>query len=188
MHNQVLVSRVVTICMAVSSLWLSCLASGQEKPSELLITPTENLVVEGVPPIPASLADRVRRYTESRGAAFYSWHPVKREMLIGTRFANSVQVHNVKAPGAARTQLTFFSEPVAAASFEPNSGDYFLFSRDAGGTNSPSYIATIPKTVKFRCLRMVVAPKMAVWCGIMQKIRLSLHRLNAMEQIETFGF
>ena len=32
------------------------------------IAPTENLVVDGIPPIPASLVDDVRRYTESRPA------------------------------------------------------------------------------------------------------------------------
>lgn len=34
----------------------------------LTITPTENLVLEGIPPIPASLVETVGRYTEFRSA------------------------------------------------------------------------------------------------------------------------
>ncbi len=83
--------------------------------------------------IPASLADDVRRYTESRPANFADWHPARREMLISTRFGNTAQVHHVKLPGGARTQLTFFNEPIAGATFEPVQGRYFVFGKDVGG-------------------------------------------------------
>ena len=36
-------------------------------------------------------------------------------------------------PGGARTQLTFFADRVADASYHPHSGDYFLFRKDVGG-------------------------------------------------------
>ena len=98
-----------------------------------VISPTENLVVEGIPAIPVELAETVRRYTESRGAAFVDWHPERREMLISTRFGNTTQIHDVRMPGGARRQLTFFSEPVGSASWEPVQGRYFVFSRDTGG-------------------------------------------------------
>jgi dipeptidyl aminopeptidase/acylaminoacyl peptidase len=97
------------------------------------IKPADNLVVEGVPPIPASLADDVWRYTEFRSAAFSSWHPTRHEMLISTRFGNTNQAHLVKVPGGARTQMTFFPERVAGAQFEPTRGESFLFSKDIGG-------------------------------------------------------
>jgi dipeptidyl aminopeptidase/acylaminoacyl peptidase len=97
------------------------------------IQPAENLVVDGVPPIPQALAEKVRRYTESRGAAHLDWHPSRREMLIETRFANSSQVHWVKMPGGARTQVTFFTEPVPDALFEPSQGDYLVLAKDVGG-------------------------------------------------------
>jgi dipeptidyl aminopeptidase/acylaminoacyl peptidase len=97
------------------------------------ITPGDNLVVEGVPSIPASLVEDVRRYTEFRAAALSSWHPVRREMLISTRFGDTAQVHRVKFPGGARTQLTFFPERVGGATYKPKTGDYFIFSKDIGG-------------------------------------------------------
>jgi dipeptidyl aminopeptidase/acylaminoacyl peptidase len=94
---------------------------------------TENLVVEGIPPLPASLAEDLRTYTEGRGASFVDWHPQRNEMLISTRFGNSNQLHRVTRPGGARTQITFFAEPVGAATYEPHTGGYFLFTKDQGG-------------------------------------------------------
>src|SRR3989454_8534601 len=58
---------------------------------EAEIPPGDNLVVEGIPGVPATLAETVSRYTEFRRAALLSWHPIKREMLIRTRFAEAVQ-------------------------------------------------------------------------------------------------
>ncbi len=109
------------------------LAAAQPGAQNKTIAPTENLVVDGVPAIPASLADDVRRYTESRPASFASWHPTRREMLISTRFGNTAQVHQVKLPGGARTQLTFFNEPIGGATFEPVQGKYLVFGKDVGG-------------------------------------------------------
>ncbi len=103
---------------------------------ENVIVPGDNLIVEGIPKIPASLADEVGRYSEFRYAGFSSWHPVKREMLISTRFGDTYQVHFVRFPGGARTQLTFFKERVGGASFQPVKGDYFVFSKDIGGNEN----------------------------------------------------
>jgi dipeptidyl aminopeptidase/acylaminoacyl peptidase len=113
------------VVLAFSAAW------GQQ--GGAVITPADNLVVEGVPPVPASLAEDVRRYTEFRAATLGSWHPTRREMLIGTRFADTPQVHLVKTPGGARTQLTFFAERVGGAQFRPKTGDSFVFSKDIGG-------------------------------------------------------
>jgi dipeptidyl aminopeptidase/acylaminoacyl peptidase len=97
------------------------------------ITPNENLVVEGVPAIPAEVGKAVERYTQFRSAGLASWHPTKREMLISTRFGEVPQVHLVKFPLGARQQLTFASERASGASFQPTNGDYFVFSKDVGG-------------------------------------------------------
>ncbi|MEX1140482.1 MAG: prolyl oligopeptidase family serine peptidase [Bacteroidota bacterium] len=100
---------------------------------EQTIKPGENLLVDGIPPIPTSLAEAVGRYTEFRSAGISSWHPTRYEMLISTRFADVPQIHHVKTPGGARMQLTFFPERVAGASFNPRNPDYFVFSKDIGG-------------------------------------------------------
>jgi dipeptidyl aminopeptidase/acylaminoacyl peptidase len=54
-------------------------------------------------------------------------------MLISTQLANAPQIHEVKIPGGARRQLTFSKEPISGASYQPTTGDYFVFSRDTGG-------------------------------------------------------
>ena len=100
------------------------------------IVPGENLVIEGVPPIPAALAEKVGAYSEFRYAFFVDWHPLRREMLIQTRFADTYQIHQVAAPGAARTQLTFFKESIRGASFDPLQGEFIVFGRDVGGNEN----------------------------------------------------
>src|SRR5256885_14760957 len=97
------------------------------------IAPNENPVVEGIPKIPASLAETVERYTNFRGASLGSWDPVKREMLISTRFADTTQIHLVKMPGGARTQLAFYHDSVSGAEYSPVKNDSFVFAKDVGG-------------------------------------------------------
>lgn len=98
-----------------------------------VFAPGDSLRAEGLPAIPAALAEEVRRYTEFRSAGLADWHPTRREILINTRFADTSQLHEVRAPGAARLQRTFFAENVGGGSYEPKRGDYFLFSKDRGG-------------------------------------------------------
>jgi dipeptidyl aminopeptidase/acylaminoacyl peptidase len=93
----------------------------------------DNLVTEGIPPLPVTYIDEVKNYTESRAASLSDWNPVRKEMLISTRFANSNQLHYVKFPGGDRKQITFYNEPISSAVFEPVKGSYFLFLKDIGG-------------------------------------------------------
>jgi len=97
------------------------------------VAPPENMIVEGVSKIPASLVETAGRYSENRSAFATDWHPQRREILIGTRFGNTYQAHLVTMPGGARQQLTFFPEPVYGGSFHPNGGDYMVFRKDVGG-------------------------------------------------------
>ena len=127
-HPRVSLSLAVALCLPFSGL-----AAATQKQSPARIVPTDNLVVDGIPPIPSSLSAEVRRYTESRGASFSNWHPVEREILISTRFGNTSQLHRVRMPGGARTQLTFFEEPIGGGTYEPKAGRYIVFGRDVGG-------------------------------------------------------
>ncbi|MGZ4816712.1 MAG: S9 family peptidase [Terriglobales bacterium] len=120
--------RAYLLFLAV--LFASCLALSQQQST---IAPNDALIVESIPAIPASIAERANAYTNSRNASVFSWHPQRREMLIGTRFADTNQVHQVKMPGGARTQLTFFPDRVGSAQYQPHTGNYFVFSKDVGG-------------------------------------------------------
>jgi dipeptidyl aminopeptidase/acylaminoacyl peptidase len=100
---------------------------------ETALAPADNLVVEGVPKIPASLVETAGRYGSYRSAGLADWRPTRREMLIATRFGDTPQLHLVKMPGGERQQLTFYADTVATARFHPNGGDYILFMKDIGG-------------------------------------------------------
>lgn len=112
----------------------------------------DNLVVDGIPPAPAELKADAGRYLEFRSAGFNSWHPVKRELLITTRFADSTQLHKVKSPGGAREQLTFTPEPVAGGGWQPKEGSYIVFSQDTGGGEFYQYYRLDPDTGRITLL------------------------------------
>jgi len=109
------------------------LAAAAAAAQQAYVTPNENLVAEGIPPIPAAVASTAGSYLEYRSAVLEDWHPGRREMLIRTRFGDTMQLHRVERPGGSREQITFFPDAVASGHFHPNGGDYIVFSKDVGG-------------------------------------------------------
>jgi dipeptidyl aminopeptidase/acylaminoacyl peptidase len=103
----------------------------QEKKNS--VVPNENLIAENIAEIPKELANQVKKYAESRGASLAEIHPTKNEIIISTRFGSTAQFHRVSQPMGARTQITFFDEPVSGASYEPVKGEYLVYSKDIGG-------------------------------------------------------
>ena len=87
--------------------------------------------VESVPPVPDGLADATRPYMEFRTASFLGWDAATRSMLIGTRFANTSQLHVVAAPMGARRQVSFEDEPVSGR-LSPRGGTLVAI-KDTGG-------------------------------------------------------
>jgi dipeptidyl aminopeptidase/acylaminoacyl peptidase len=121
-----------TIALAAILVSLPAGAQGGSANQPPVIKPGDNLVVENIPAVPASIAEKANQYGEFRAAGLQDWDPVKREMLIGTRFADVPEIHRVKMPGGDRTQLTFFPDRTGGGHFGPK-GDYFTFSKDIGG-------------------------------------------------------
>ena len=119
--------RSVVLCLILASSTPFTFGQSGE------VVPNENLVVDGIPKISASLAESVERYSNFRAARLASWHPTRREFLISTRFADVSQIHRVSMPGGARSQLTFYPDAVSSAQYEPTQGNYFVFSKDIGG-------------------------------------------------------
>jgi dipeptidyl aminopeptidase/acylaminoacyl peptidase len=127
------VSPMKLIGLVAPLLLTAGLAPAQPNVAQSALVAGDNLLIEGIPAVPATIVERANRYTEFRGAAAFAWHPKRRELLIGTRFADTVQIHEVKIPGGARTQLTFFPDRISGAHYHPHQGDYFIFSKDVGG-------------------------------------------------------
>lgn len=93
-----------------------------------------NLVIEGIPEIPRLVVERMLQYQNTRGASVQGWSADGLSLYIGTRFGETSQIHRVTAPGGARTQVTFFDEPVMGAAVCPDGArNGFLFGKDVGG-------------------------------------------------------
>lgn len=90
------------------------------------------LIADGIPAVPDAMVAETRPYMEFRTAAFAGWNPNDRSMLITTRFGNTSQLHTVKGPMMARTQISFEAEPVVG-SWSPK-GDVLLTRKDVGGS------------------------------------------------------
>ncbi len=90
-----------------------------------------NVVMENLPDIPAEYAERLNAYQQTRNASLEGW-TADGGMLIATRFGETAQIHRVALPGGARTQLTFYPEPIAEAHPAPR-GTGFVFGKDSGG-------------------------------------------------------
>ena len=111
----------------------SVLQARAQAPDAGTLTAGNNLIIEGLPAISLSLVQQASPYLDSRYGRLLSWDPKRREILISTRFAQTPQIHRVAMPGGARTQLTFYGDPVRTAIWQPKQGKYFLFAKDTGG-------------------------------------------------------
>jgi hypothetical protein len=92
---------IIKLLLAVFSAGLPIL--GQDT----FITPAENLVVEDVPRIPLVLAEETDRYTQFRDAGISGWHPVRRAMLIGTRFGGTNQTIRARQANPGEVYIPF---------------------------------------------------------------------------------
>jgi len=90
------------------------------------------LLLEDIPPIPASLPQMLSRYQNVRSARFAGWTKDSKSIFIKTRFDHVNQLHRVDMPGGARYQLTFGEEPVGEVLAQPN-GKMLALTRDTGG-------------------------------------------------------
>jgi protease II len=95
-----------------------------------------NIVARHVPPIPRQAVEALLPYENTRGAAFADWHPQERKLLVLTRFAQVNQLHEVAMPLGARTQLTFYDEPVTEGAYRPSDPTQVVVSVNAAGAEN----------------------------------------------------
>ena len=165
-------------------LLLSTTFFGQQKKS--LVLPNENLITENIPEITKELASQVKKYSEARGASVVAIHPTKNEIIISTRFGTTAQLHKVSKAMGARTQITFFDEPVGGATFEPTKGEYLIYSRDAGGNEFGQLYKFDIKTLQSTLLTDGWTLQMVVLIGKKTEKDSILCRPNAMVVIVIF--
>ncbi|MBK1613207.1 S9 family peptidase [Rubrivivax gelatinosus] len=131
---------------AATALALAGCASAP--PADAVVAPNAKLVVQGIPPIPQALAERVQRYNDFRGHGFADWHPTQREMLVLHRGDSdaTAQLYRLAAPGGMLERLTAEPDPVAEASWEPQAGRYIVFARGRGGNEATQLYRLDPAT------------------------------------------
>jgi dipeptidyl aminopeptidase/acylaminoacyl peptidase len=138
------------VVTAAPAALLAACAAPVTKPAHdgAVFAPNPNLFVEGIPPIPQSLVERVKLYTDFRGHTFVDWHPTQREMLVAHRKAgdNTAQLYRLSTPMAAPEQLTAEADPVTSARYEPKSGAYIVFARSRGGNEAAQLYRLDPQT------------------------------------------
>ena len=139
--------KKIVLVPALLSFLVIC---AQEKKN--VVIPNENLITENIAEIPKELANQVKKYSETRGASLAEIHPTKNEIIISTRFGSTPQFHRVSKPMGARTQITFFDEPVSGASYEPLKGDYLVYSKDIGGNEFGQLYKLDLKTLQSKLL------------------------------------
>jgi dipeptidyl aminopeptidase/acylaminoacyl peptidase len=119
----------------VLRVWLLVAAavslSAQEPQPFIPVPPA--VKAEGLPPIPAAVAQKLAPYAQFRRAQMLAWHPERRQMLVSTVTAGANQVHLVDAPGSTPRALTSFKEGMTGAAFySPLGGGSFIFRKDTG--------------------------------------------------------
>jgi dipeptidyl aminopeptidase/acylaminoacyl peptidase len=125
--------RLLTTCLFLP---VAIGAAHAQQPAAAQATPAAvekpaALTADGIPAVPATLAEQTRPYMEFRTAGFTSWNPRDRSMTISTRFGNTNQIHSVATPMGDRRQISFEAEPVGGG-WSPT-GDVLLAQKDIGG-------------------------------------------------------
>jgi hypothetical protein len=98
-----------------------------------LLAPNPHLQLQGVPPIPASLARSLEPYTRFTPRTAVSWHPVRRELIVARRAGNTTQLNTLTRPGGPLVPITRGADPVRAGFWLAGRPDVLVFARDTGG-------------------------------------------------------
>jgi dipeptidyl aminopeptidase/acylaminoacyl peptidase len=135
--------------LLAAALLLAAAAWSAEPAPEVLPVP-ESISAQGVPPIPASASADLLPYENIRTASLADWHPKERRLLIRTRFAESPQVHEIAMPMGARTQLTFYRDPIGDALYRPGDPDQVLYALNEGGAENFQFFLLDRRTGRAR--------------------------------------
>lgn len=142
MRHKIL-SLLATLLLAVPA------ARAAETAPQTLPVP-ESIAVQGVPPIPLRDVEDLLPYENLRAGLLSDWHPTERRMLIRTRFAESPQIHEVAMPMGARTQLTFYRDPVSDGLYRPGRPEQIVYSLNEGGAENFQFFLLDRKTGRAR--------------------------------------
>lgn len=119
------------VCVGVSAALLAQSAVERRQVGQL--------VLEGVPEPDPALRPMVAPYLEFRRAPLTAISDDASSILVSTRFGNTAQLHHLRSPMGARTQVTFFDEPVNGGRFLAD--NRLVCVKDVGGNENFQYYA-----------------------------------------------
>ncbi|HZS45964.1 MAG TPA: prolyl oligopeptidase family serine peptidase [Blastocatellia bacterium] len=100
------------------------------------IDPGPDLVLEGVPRIPESLATSIKRYTTAYGLPMAAWEPQKHAIMLKDLSNSFTAISRVDSPGKDRQVISLI--PVGGVYdlyFDPN-GKYLVYNKDTDGNEA----------------------------------------------------
>jgi len=139
-----------------------------------------NIVAEGVPPLPPTLAAELAPYLGLGGASFRGWHSTRRAALVTTRIGDASHLHLMDAPLAKRAALTGGVEPVKGGLMQPG-GTQLLYSSDVGGDENHQLFLKDTADLKAPSRRLTDGKSRnieACWSRDGQRIAFSTNRRN----------
>jgi dipeptidyl aminopeptidase/acylaminoacyl peptidase len=127
--------------ISIALVFASSLLAGAAGQTPATVPVPRTAEVEGIPPIPQSLAEAIAPYASFRQAILSNWHPTERRMLVNTRLGDTFQAYAIATPQADPVQMTFQPRsvgtwtpgPGAGAAWFADAGRAVLFRQDDGG-------------------------------------------------------
>ena len=137
-----LIPRLRSFSIFFSVILTTCLSIAHAQDNQRTLN-SGKLVLQDIPDIPESIANDLSQFQNVRSAPVRDWTRNGKSLYITTRFDDVSQLHRVDDAGGARTQLTFFEEPLGSISRQP-SGDLLGFTMDTGGAENSQVFTLDP--------------------------------------------
>jgi len=133
------------------------------------------LTQQDLAPADPEVTLRLPRYLQARSARFIDWL-ADGGMLVATRFAETVQIHRVRAPLSMREQLSFEPAGVLAAAAEPEHSDAFVYLSPRAGGQSAALLLQRPGQEALALTDGAFRDGAALWAHDGKRIAFSSNR------------
>jgi dipeptidyl aminopeptidase/acylaminoacyl peptidase len=132
-HSRVRLPRVIklfVLSVAAPLCLALCFQTASAQGDE--VAPNANLEIYGVPKVPASLAQAVKRYTSPYGLPLAGWDPVKREVWL-KGISSATWIARIETPGGKQQTMTYLQVGGVYDLYYQPQMKYLVYNRDANG-------------------------------------------------------
>lgn len=128
--------RRFAIWLSISVFFLAMPSYGRcQVPGREFVSVPDTLVVEGIPPVPATIAHDVQPYMGIYGLPLAGWDATRRELLL-KGLSSATWISSIDAPGASPRITTYIqASGIYDVYFQPQ-GKYIAYTRDSNGNEA----------------------------------------------------